>query len=602
MAARQPPFGRLQAGWLAWKDRLVLREMRLALATLLVGLLPATVLGAPTVRVRGAAQVEATATVESGELFVAGEVRDDTGRPVGSASLVVGAFSRSEATLPITSARPCPGDDAPTRFARPEGGLRLTTDRSGRFCLVVEAENADVVSLGFTDERGLFDAVERRLRVERGRRRVSLRFVDPPTALAIEQPTQRVAVAADLESLARGAPPATIAVALYARVPAKQSSPPTLLAQSALETGRRTTLEFSSSKLPEPGPVELSVRFGGSDELQPAEARVRLAVSARVGLALGRQPDPGDPREGIDLEVGVATGLGAVTSGAVEATLAGRTVGIAKVDHGNAAVKVRFPRRGSNPNVEIRYLPGEPWLLPGAPLSVAVPVAPRGPLGTAAWLVVLTLVGFYVVRGWRRPRATPRAGPLPELRGPPSAAVVVVEGDRTLHGWRGSVRDAHDGAPIGGAVIELLETSREQMPIARAQADESGHFELRPPGDEKTLLLAVRAPFHADLLVPAPEFGVVRVDLLTRRRHVLGRLVRWASGRPAFGGRRGEPTPAEVQRAAHAVQKGKVADWARTVEAAAYGPVALDEHGERDVLAREPVEQVEQADAPNRTR
>jgi hypothetical protein len=176
--------------------------------------------------------------------------------------------------------------------------------------------------------------------------------------------------------------------------------------------------------------------------------------------------------------------------------------------------------------------------------------------------------------------------------------VVVVEGDRTLHGWRGSVRDAHDGAPIAGAVIELVETSREQMPLVRTQADEAGLFDLRPPGDTRNLLLAVRAPFHAELVVPTPEYGVVRVDLLTRRRHVLGRLVRWASSRPAFGSRRGEPTPQEVERAARTVERGAVADWARAVEAATYGPAPLDERGERDVLSLEPVEQ---AEAPNRT-
>jgi hypothetical protein len=74
--------------------------------------------------------------------------------------------------------------------------------------------------------------------------------------------------------------------------------------------------------------------------------------------------------------------------------------------------------------------------------------------------------------------------------------------------------------------------------------------------------------------------------LVSRRRHLLARLVRWAERRGPLG--RGEPTPADVAAQARRAKRGDVAEWASAVEAAAFGSAAVDEGAEREVLRQEP--------------
>jgi hypothetical protein len=102
------------------------------------------------------------------------------------------------------------------------------------------------------------------------------------------------------------------------------------------------------------------------------------------------------------------------------------------------------------------------------------------------------------------------------------------------------------------------------------------------------MLLVARAPFHSELVSPVPDFGVVRIALVTRRRQLLGRLARWATHKPPFGRGRAEPTPGEVERHARRGRHEGVADWAHAVEAAAFGPLPVDERAEQEVVLREP--------------
>jgi hypothetical protein len=104
------------------------------------------------------------------------------------------------------------------------------------------------------------------------------------------------------------------------------------------------------------------------------------------------------------------------------------------------------------------------------------------------------------------------------------------------------------------------------------------------------MLLAASAPFHSELVTTVPDFGVVRIALVTRRRQLLGRLTRWANHKPSFGRGKAEPTPGEVERHARRGRHEEVADWAHAVEAAAFGPVPVDEHAERDIVRREPAD------------
>jgi hypothetical protein len=549
-------------------------------------LAPTSALGDPAIRVRGAARFEAGATAEGDLVVVAGALLDDIGRGVSGGGIGVAATAAAGREL-ATLGRACPGEPAlvPQRGAKP-GELTLKPARDGRFCVVLQGAGIANVVLRYSDERGFIDTSTRQLTVESTRRGVALRFVEPPAVLELERDTQRLEVVARSDGpLLAPAPP--LSLALFARA-TRPGAADSLLAQGTGELGRAVALNFPSDKLDQAGPVDLTLRFAGSDRLQPAEARLRLHVTARVGLALSRPPTAGDPREGIELDVAVATSKGAVGSGAVEAVLGGRTVGIANVERGSARVVVRFPRSGNAARVELRYLAREPWWHAGPPLTVEVPVAPRGPWGTLAWLLLLGGVAIFVVQSWRRPRPTARSD---DSSGKgPAPSVVVVEQDASLHAWRGSIHDAHGDGPIPAAEIELFEPGPERRVVARVRADDRGLFELVPPSDPAGMLLAASAPLHSELVSPVPPFGVVRIGLVTRRRTLLGRLTRWANRKPPFGRGRAEPTPRDIERHARRGREDGVAAWAHAVEAAAFGPVPVDEHAERDIVRREPAD------------
>jgi len=536
-----------------------------------------------TVRIRGSARFEASATLDQERVVVAGAVVDDIGRPVGGGAVTVDLETADGRALSGIVPLSCPGPRGTRAEGTPVRLLRIEPDRAGRFCALFPGE-VKRVALTFVDERGFFDPSSQKLTVDTNRQSIAVRFVEPPATLELEREEQRLTIAARSDAVL-SAPAAPLPVAIYARE-ATAGGPPELVAQDVCELGQSVTLPFPSAKLSTPGPIDLSVRFSGSERFLPAEARIRLHATTRVTLALSRPVEPGDPGRGIELDVAVATPKGAVTSGAVEATLGGRTVGIARVERGTARVTVRFPRSPRPPRVELRYLPNEPWWRPGTPLLVEVPIAPRGPWGTVVWLLLLALVAIYLMQSWRRPRSEARPAP-PKAGREPRPSVVMVESDQSQSLWRGSVRDAHEGTPIVGAEIEVFLEGPERRVIARAVADPNGEFELVSPASAAGMVFSVRAPLHSELVSEAPGFGRVRVDLVTRRRHLLGRLARWA-GRRAFGRGRGELTPGEVARHAKKAEQTDVAEWAGRVESAAYGPTPVDEHAEREVVRREP--------------
>jgi hypothetical protein len=549
-------------------------------------LAPATAMGDPAIRVRGAAHFDAGATAEGDLVVVAGALLDDIGRGVseGSITVLIASAGGRERSVP---GHACPGEPALVSHERAKTGeLSLKPGRDGRFCVVLQSAGIESVLLRYSDERGFIDASTHRLSVETTRRGVALRFVEPPAVLELERATQRLDVLARSDGpLLAPAPPVSLTLFVRAARPGAVDLP---VAQGTGELGHAVGLSFPSDKFEQAGPVDVSVRFAGNDRLQPAEARLRLHVTARVNLALSRRPTAGDPREGIELDVAVGTAKGMVDSGAVEAVLAGRTVGIANVERGSARVVVRFPRSGSAARVELRYLPREPWWRAGAPLAVEVPVTPRGPWGTLAWLLLLGGVAIFVIQSWRRPRPAARSDGTSRSGKGPVPSVVVVEQDQSLHAWRGSVHDAHGDGPVPRAEIELFEPGPERRVVARVQADDRGFFELVPPADLLGLELAASAPYHSELVSPVPAFGVVRIGLVTRRRTLLGRLTRWAGHRMSFGRGRAEPTPREIEHHARRGREDGVAEWARAVEAAAFGPLPVDEHAERDIVRKEP--------------
>jgi hypothetical protein len=546
-----------------------------------------------TIRVRGDARIEAAAARTEGRLLVAGTIVDDTGRPVPNAHIGLTGMSGEGKVVELGTPEPCPGP-TPTEVRKAGANdVQLTGDRLGRFCAALPDAVAAAVAIEFRDPRALLASVSRQVTVDASRRSVELRFVSVAPGLDLGVELHRLEVAARSPSplVDTSAP---LPLALYS-IGARGEQ---LLAQSACALGATGAFNVAAGSLPGPGPLELAVRFPGTEALQPAEARVRLLATARVKLLLSRPPASADPTQGIAIDVAVGSSSGAVNGGSVEAVLGGSSVGIAPVERGNAHVVARFPRHGPKATLELHYVPTEPWWLPSEPLKVNVTLLPRSPWSSLGWFALFAALAFWLVRGWRRPPRAARPEPGPDGKRPaPAAAVVVVEQDESLHGWQGVVRDAHDEDPVPNAVVALIGPATDPRVLARTSADAEGRFELgAAPGNE--LRFSVSATWHTELVCPAPPLGRLRVDLVSRRRHLLARLVRWAERRGPLGRGLGEPTPADVAAQARRAKRDDVADWANAVEAAAFGSGAVDDGLEREVLRREPADPSEPGRPP----
>jgi hypothetical protein len=171
--------------------------------------------------------------------------------------------------------------------------------------------------------------------------------------------------------------------------------------------------------------------------------------------------------------------------------------------------------------------------------------------------------------------------------------------------WHGLILDAHDRAPIKGAIVSIvvprfpakghLATRHDAPALSQSEADADGHFALRLERPPSSARLLIRAPWHADWESALPPPGEVLIAVKARRRALLDRLVRWARRNGAPGPP--EPTPLEI---AH-LWEGRgapfepspdpaadVPQWARAVERAAFGPTRVGEVAESEVNALEP--------------
>jgi hypothetical protein len=556
-----------------------------ALVLASAGLTPSALLAAENLRVRGAASVEATASYLDDHIEVKGAVRDDTGRPIGHSSVRLRLLERAGgAPLPLPSADACPPSPA-LRETRGRPGhpdeYSIDTDENGAFCARVPSEERGVFELTFSDTSDYYDPANRVLAVDRSRLGVELAFVAPPTALALETSRHQIALELRMRPTPEVRPELPVEVSIPGR-PFREAV--------VVRAGETTQVNVPSSALGPPGPLELVARYFGTDRFQPAEARLRASATTRVSMTLAAPLEPGDAEEGIPVRVALGSAAGAVPSGSVEARIGDETVGIAKVTSGVAELTLRFEATRRSTPVVLYYLAAEPWWLASEPLQIQVQTLPPSNWGRWVWLFGLVVIAGWLLTGWWRPRPIPRprppARPLAQNAEP---ALRVVESADSNGAWAGHVLDAHDRVPIPGASVTLVQRSFEgERELQRVITGAEGEFSLSPLGDGGGVWIVVRARWHSTLERPIPPAGRLSVELVTRRRQLLGRLVNWAQRRGKPWGAPGEPTPGHVAQIARREQKGAISEWARAVESAAYGPDPVDEEVERAVLAREP--------------
>jgi len=158
-------------------------------------------------------------------------------------------------------------------------------------------------------------------------------------------------------------------------------------------------------------------------------------------------------------------------------------------------------------------------------------------------------------------------------------------------GWRGIVNDAHDATPVHGARLSIIVPTFEgDGVVARTTTDERGAFTIEGASATSAsgARLVVESIEHSTYEQALPPPSVLAVALVTRRRAMLERLVRWARRQGAPFDGPPEPTPGHVRRVASRTNVGDVEEWAQRVELVAFGPEAVDEGLEQHVRATEP--------------
>ncbi len=581
--------------------------------------------GAPLrVHVRGGAELHAVAGVTHGALTFHGQLVDDAGAPIPRATIAVEASTTGEphARLRVGPLRPCE-DGASGARPLPHGGpddLLVETDERGEFCAIARADAPKLtLTLRFHATK-LHDAAELAVPVDTAEPRLVrtvVRFEPPPETLDLDRESLTITakLGFDRSDAARqrggdaggegGPREPPIGSAQRANLALTLTDERGAHIADAVTGGDgRARFDVKTAALAGPGAGELLVRFGGNAVLTKAEWSQPVVRRAEARLSLPHPIPQADPEEGVIVDVDVATSRGPVTGGVVEAhrigstnaeaqaSAASETVGAGAVDEeGHARIVATFSAGGATlAPLSLRFVPAAQWYRPGPELRVEAHLTGPG-MGRQILLAITVLVAAaWVVVGWRR---SPRPPVLPGVEGSTAprsgrAGVQVLASPPDLTGWRGTVADAHDGAPIAGARISIvLPAFAGDGVAARAVTDERGAFSIEAAYRNDGRLV-VDAPEHSTHEQPLPPPSVLGVTLITRRRALLERLVRWARQRGAPFDGAPEPTPGHVRRVAARSSAQEIEAWAGRVEQAAYGPHRVDEALERDVRSTEP--------------
>lgn len=550
---------------------------------------------AAPLRVRGSAVIQAHATPVDGGLEIRGQLQDESSRPFGDAPVRLWLLpARGKPPENIVLPSGC-GPTSPHSVRPAPGGARYIVVRAndaGRFCVRLRGQAiSGTVRLRFAGN-DYFAATETDLDVDSTRRALGLLFSPEPRVLSLERRRHLIGVAtsiepSDISGQAEGAPSIRLSLELQPKDGHRRE-----LASATLRAGDRALFAVDSSALGGVGPARLTVAFAGSPTLEPARLTTVVERTAWVTLSLQHPVARSNPHRGAGIVVRATSRAGAVPGGTVEARFGGESVGSAPVVNGIAHVVAIFDApREKNAMLTLRYLPSAPWWLPGAPIDVAVPLAPPSPWRRLPWVLAAIGIALWVVRGWHRPARRETPGHVDPTEPPGRPALALVEPGPARSGWRGSVRDAHDGSPIADARVLLRVPSFGPGGVAaETTTDEDGQFSL-PHLDGARVegaTLEASARWHSTLVEPLVAPGHVAIALVSRRRALLDLLVGWARRRgPPWAGRN-DPTPGHVVEVARDRSVPDVADWAQGVQQAAFGPTPPDETRELELRERAP--------------
>ncbi len=580
----------------------VLRVLGL-IVVIFVALTPSSTFGQPKsnsgvkIQVRGGAQIGATATIDESSTIIRGQLMDDAGAVLGGVPVVVQVVpAPGAASIDLPSPSAC--DSAARRERRlprlvPPDKYEVRTDDHGEFCIRTDASLSRASFKLRFDGDSLHDASDSTISFDSKNASAAhtvLRFEPTPDIIDLERPN--ISLTASLRIDRSAAPRSSSGAARReGLVIILEDEFGKRIGEGPTGGDGRVRFELATKALGGPGSGALNLRFDGTTALAKATTSQPIMRRADVAMTLAHAVDVADPEDGVSIDVNVLTLRGAVTGGVVEALRGTESVGAAEVVDGKARViaSFAFERSGKVPLV-LHYRPNAPYFRAGKPVDIEISV--RGPGVTKQILIALVVLAVtaWIVVGWRRAPLKALApvddGKLPIPTG--RAGVDVVRGEAGQTSYRGTVFDAHDGSLVPKATVVVIAPAFQgDGVVARATTDERGEFVLdaKHRADAR---LVIEAPAHSKLEQALPLPGTLRISLVTRRRTLLEKLVRWAQRAGAPFDAQPEPTPGHVRRAAFRAQDEEVEDWARGVESAVYGPTMVDEKLETQLVTGEP--------------
>ena len=557
------------------------------------------------IRVRGSARIVAHASRDQGELVLSGSLVDDAGQPLPAEKVTIHVTRESDprdakVIEGLRAARTCDRntDRPPTAYgvrvvgATDAPDIEAITDEGGRFCL--RARLVPDRHLAHLSWRGsnLVDGADTDLVFDLSRQALVLRFDPTPRIVSLDTPKIPIEAAALVED--DGTTQAKSGLSL---VLANEKNDE--LGRAVTDNSGRARFVVDAARMGAPGRGSLSVSFAGDAQttfgVNVAEIERRVKVTLRVPAAEKGELTAQVPEDGIPLLVDVASAVGPVAEGAVEARIGDAVIGAAPVERGIARLMLTFTAQGTEASVRLRYVPSAPWYEPLGEPTVKVPIRGPGLLAKApillAGLAVLAffLVGRVASKG-NKPEPEPAIVKADAERAAKPRLEVVRAAARGEVGWRGHVVDAHEGTPVRGARIWVERGTFEgRTVLASVGSDPRGAFELPHiegiVGDEQ---MSVEAPLHARLVQPLPPAGELSIALVLRRRALLQRLVGWARKRGRPFDVKPEPTPGHVRRAA--ADDFQTARWADAVERAVFGGGDVDARMEGEIERMAPPE------------
>lgn len=495
---------------------------------------------------------------------------DDTGSPMAEQTVTARA-GRSTSVPSLESCGPQQGQRTPQRLA-------LVTGAGGDVCVrVIGAAPLTTIELAFEGD-GLHLPTTVRAPLEGAAPASRLAFDAPSIELDLDQREQRLRL--HVSGLPAPGTEQQIHLSLHEGDRERR-----LEAESSLRRSDGWVITVRSDQLGPPGPARLVATLGsgtGSAVLRAESVALKLTtVQLRAEVATHEG-------ESAVLQIEATATGGAPTSGWVEAWLDGEVVASTPLGGGHASLELSALPPGAA-LVSLRYRPEEPWWLPGEPFELTLERAiPRTP-GRWPWLVLIAPIAWICSRALQRP--APRDATKKPRRRPPARATSHAAAEAVPPGWTGQIVDAHDGAPIPRATVQIsLPSLLAADAGATTHSDERGYFALpalaRPLPEGARMRVSAR--LHTEVERPLPPEGRVDITMISRRRLLLRRLVRWARAMGTPWHRSEEPTPREIVNVALRRGEPQTARWAEAVESAAFGSTDVDMGLEAALRGQEP--------------